>query len=103
MNLRTVLATVVAASFFSPVLVHANNDEKAKALFVQGAAPPCAVCHTYSAAGSNGVVGPNLDELQPTAEAVRLAVTNGVGVMPAYGQTLSSEDIEAIVQFVAGK
>lgn len=103
MNLRTVLATVVAASFFSPVLVQANTDEKGKALFLQGAAPPCAVCHTYAAAGSNGVVGPNLDDLKPTAEAVRLAVANGVGIMPAYGQALSAEDIEAIVQFVAGK
>jgi cytochrome c6 len=103
MNLRTVLATVVGVSFFSPVLVQANSDEKAKSLFVQGAAPPCAICHTYSAAGSNGMVGPNLDDLQPTAQAVRLAVTNGVGVMPAYGETLSSEEIEAIVQFVSKK
>jgi cytochrome c6 len=49
------------------------------------------------------MVGPNLDDLQPTAQAVRLAVTNGVGVMPAYGETLSAEEIEAIVQFVSKK
>lgn len=82
-------------------LSNAADAERGKALFTQQAAPPCAVCHTYSKAGSNGMVGPNLDDLKPTAEQVRLAVTNGVGVMPQYGQMLSPEDIESLVLFVS--
>jgi mono/diheme cytochrome c family protein len=63
--------------------------------------PPCAICHTLEAAGAAGEIGPNLDELKPTEEQVRLAVTDGVGVMPAYEETLSEAEIAAVSQYVA--
>ncbi len=46
-----------------------------------------------------------LDELKPNAERVAAAVTNGIGIMPAY-EGLSKEQIDAValyVSTVAGK
>lgn len=60
----------------------------------------CGSCHTLSAAGSSGAVGPNLDELQPSFDAVVEQVTNGGGGMPAFGDTLSQEQIEAVATYV---
>jgi mono/diheme cytochrome c family protein len=53
-------------------------------------------------AQATGEIGPNLDELKPTRDRVRAAVTNGIGVMPAYGEILSAEQIDAIVEYVSG-
>jgi mono/diheme cytochrome c family protein len=61
----------------------------------------CGGCHTLEAAGSNGATGPNLDELQPSFEAVVEQVTNGGGGMPAFGDRLSEEEIRNVAAFVA--
>lgn len=61
----------------------------------------CATCHTLADAGAAGEIGPNLDVLKPTAAKVTDAVTNGVGVMPAYGETLSSAEISQLASYVA--
>lgn len=61
----------------------------------------CATCHTLAAAGSSGTVGPNLDELEPSEELVVHQVTNGGGVMPAFGETLSKAEIESVAKFVS--
>ena len=37
----------------------------------------CASCHTLADAGTNGTVGPNLDEAKPSAALVKQRVTNG--------------------------
>ena len=60
----------------------------------------CGVCHVLAAAGSNGQIGPNLDELKPQIEQVILAVTNGIGVMPSFEDTLSKEEIETVAYYV---
>ena len=65
------------------------------------AEPQCGICHTLADAGTTGEIGPNLDELKPTEEQVRLAVEDGVGVMPAYAETLSEEEIAAVAEYVA--
>jgi mono/diheme cytochrome c family protein len=44
----------------------------------------CATCHALQDANSNGNIGPNLDEIKPDIMRVISAVTNGIGVMPAY-------------------
>lgn len=75
-------------------------------IFAADATPPCAVCHTLADAEASGEVGPNLDQLQPALEMVRQAVTDGVGIMPSYAGTLSSEQVEAValdVSQVAGQ
>ena len=61
----------------------------------------CGMCHTLQAAGSKGLIGTNLDELKPLMQQVVLAVTNGIGVMPAFEGMLSSEEIEAVAHFVS--
>jgi outer membrane protein assembly factor BamB/mono/diheme cytochrome c family protein len=61
----------------------------------------CASCHTLSEAGTSGHVGPNLDELMPEDSLVETQVTNGGGVMPAFGGTLSKAEIEAIAAYVS--
>ena len=61
----------------------------------------CSMCHTLQAAGSEGQIGTNLDELKPLMPQVVLAVTNGIGVMPAFEGMLSSEEIEAVAHFVS--
>ena len=60
----------------------------------------CGVCHVLQAAGSDGQIGPNLNQLKPLKSQVILAVTNGIGVMPPFEGMLSSEEIEAVSYFV---
>lgn len=61
----------------------------------------CTSCHTLAAAGSHGTVGPNLDELKPSQALVETQVTNGGGGMPAFGETLSKEEIKNVAEFVS--
>ena len=61
----------------------------------------CGMCHTLQAAGSEGLIGTNLDELKPLMQQVVLVVTNGIGVMPSFEGMLSSEEIEAVAYFVS--
>ena len=61
----------------------------------------CGMCHTLQAAGTEGQIGTNLDELKPLMPQVVLVVTNGIGVMPAFEGMLSSEEIEAVAHFVS--
>lgn len=66
----------------------------------------CGGCHTLAAAGASGTVGPNLDDTQPPKELVVDRVTNGKGAMPAFGESYSAEQIEAVADYVlssAGK
>ena len=60
----------------------------------------CATCHTLEDAKSNGNIGPNLNEIKPDISRVLLAVTNGIGVMPAYKGQLSDEEINAVAIYV---
>ncbi len=60
----------------------------------------CGSCHTLKAAGSTGNVGPNLDDSKPPRELVIKNVTNGAGAMPAFGDKLSKEQIEAIADYI---
>ena len=61
----------------------------------------CSACHTLADAGSNGQIGPNLNEINPDKTRVINVVTNGIGVMPAYEGQLSSKEIEAVSHYVS--
>lgn len=61
----------------------------------------CSSCHTLAAAGSSGTVGPDLDELKPSQALVEKQVTNGGGGMPAFGGSLSKEEIKNVAEFVS--
>jgi len=65
------------------------------------AAQGCGGCHTLAAAGSNGQVGPNLDDLKPSYDAVMTQVTNGGGGMPPYGGQISETDIQNVSAYVS--
>ena len=60
----------------------------------------CGVCHTLQAAGSKGQIGPNLDQLKPQIPQIIYTVTNGIGVMPAFDGTLTTEEIEAVAHYI---
>jgi mono/diheme cytochrome c family protein len=71
----------------------------------------CGACHTLAAAGSDGVIGPNLDQLLGTgpksAQTVKAnqsrvlnAVQNGIGGRMPKG-ILQGAQAKAVTQFVA--
>ena len=60
----------------------------------------CGSCHTLSDAGTTGNIGPNLDELDVSTSDVENQVTSGGGGMPAFGDQLSSEEIQEVAAYV---
>ena len=60
----------------------------------------CGVCHVLQSAGSEGQIGPNLDQLKPTIHRIISVVTNGIGVMQAWEGILTHEEIEAVAYYV---
>ena len=77
-----------------------ESGKRGRQIFSETAPPPCATCHTLADAEATGAVGPNLDELARSVEQVQAAVTNGVGAMPPFGQTLSPEQIDDVARYV---
>ena len=73
-----------------------GGDTDGKAIF---ASAGCGGCHTLAAAGSNGTVGPNLDQAKPSLELAIDRVTNGKGGMPSFKGQLSQAQIEAVAKF----
>jgi cytochrome c551 len=61
----------------------------------------CSTCHGAKGTGGNG--GPDLNTmpLAQTEEGAIQQVTNGGGGMPAFGGTLSEEEIENVAAYVA--
>ena len=83
-------------------IIQANADElfiKGKEVFLE--AGNCATCHTLSDAGSNSMIGPNLNEIRPDIQRIIMAVRNGIGVMPAMEGILSDEEIDAVAHYVS--
>jgi mono/diheme cytochrome c family protein len=69
-----------------------------KQIFTQS----CGTCHTLGDAGTNGTVGPNLDQLSPDAARVQSAIENGgagTGAMPA--NIVTGQEAEAVAEYVA--
>ena len=60
----------------------------------------CGVCHTLQAAGSEGQIGPNLDQIKPSIDQIIYVVNNGIGVMQAWEGILTKEEIEAVAYYV---
>jgi sulfite dehydrogenase len=72
-----------------------------RALFIGGATPPCAICHTLKEAGATGNVGPVLDEVRPDEDRVAAAVRGGIGAMPSFAGSLTDAQIRAVARYVA--
>ena len=73
--------------------------DEGKKIFLGGG--NCATCHTLHDANSYGNIGPNLNEIKPDIMRIISAVTNGIGVMPAYEGELSAEEIKAVATYVS--
>jgi mono/diheme cytochrome c family protein len=92
------VVALVSGAVLAPVA--SANDEEGKLLFLKGAAPACAICHTLDAAGAAGAVGPSMNDLQPDAARVMNALKNGIGQMPAY-PSLTPEQMKILSEYVA--
>ena len=89
----------ITTTFFLSQNIKAEDIfDKGKLIFMRDG--NCATCHTLADANSNGNIGPNLDEIKPDISRVLMAVTNGIGVMPAYQGQLSEEEINAVATYV---
>ncbi|CAN1541901.1 CccA Cytochrome c, mono- and diheme variants [Burkholderiaceae bacterium] len=95
-----VIGAVALVSGAALTPVASANDEEGKLLFLKGAAPACAICHTLDAAGAAGAVGPSMNDLQPDAARVMNALKNGIGQMPAY-PGLTPEQMKILSEYVA--
>jgi mono/diheme cytochrome c family protein len=62
----------------------------------------CGTCHTLSRAGTNGQVGPNLDNVKLKPADVEAIVRSGSGAMPSFEGQLSNAEIAEVAKFVAG-
>jgi len=95
----TAAAETTTAADTGATTAAAQGDAAAgEAIF---AAQGCGGCHTLAAAGSTGNIGPNLDDLKPSYDAVMTQVTNGGGGMPAYGGQISETDIQNVAAYVS--
>jgi cytochrome c6 len=61
----------------------------------------CGSCHTLADAGTSGTIGPNLDQSMPSRDLAVDRVTNGMGAMPSFRDTLSPEQIQAVAEYVS--
>jgi cytochrome c oxidase subunit II len=89
-----------------------GGETDGKTLFTDAAEPAaCGSCHTLSDAGTTGTTGPNLDEVLPDLSEAEIResienpdakVTEGFqpGIMPRYGESLSPEQIDALVKYL---
>lgn len=114
-----VAALVAVLLFAGPSLIGAKEEgaaAKAAADYQSGSAPAadasdgkavfekasCGACHTFKAAGSTGVSGPDLDAAAPDAAGAEAKIRGGGGGMPAFEGELTDAEIAALAAFVSG-
>lgn len=60
----------------------------------------CGSCHTFADAGTNGAVGPNLDEASVDESAAETQIRNGGNGMPAFDDQLTDDEIQTLADYV---
>ncbi len=88
--------------FFIFLFMQAKSDpmfDMGKDVFLNKA--NCGACHILIDAGTEGVIGPNLNQIKPDMNRVMSAVINGIGVMPPFEDMLSLAEIEAVAHYVS--
>tara|TARA_X000001036_G_scaffold253644_1_gene236072 strand:- start:474 stop:800 length:327 start_codon:yes stop_codon:yes gene_type:complete len=102
MRIFKIFIVILLFSFPLTINLQADSEKMALGLDVYNNKAACGACHVLKAAASEGNIGPNLDILKPTEEQVKLIVTEGLGVMPAFGEEgiLTSEEIDAVSHYV---
>jgi mono/diheme cytochrome c family protein len=93
-----IYTAILVKMFFFQLVIADELFLKGKEIFLN--AGNCATCHSLKDAGSNAMVGPNLNQIRPDIGRVKNAVLNGIGVMPAYQGILSNEEIDAVSHYV---
>lgn len=87
--------------------VGTGGDVDGKSVFIDGG---CGGCHRLAAAGGAGTTGPDLDDLKLTdAEILESIVNPGAKIAdgyadampPTYKDSLSKEELDALVKFLA--
>ena len=98
-----IFIVVLLFSFSLTINLKADSEKMVLGLEVFNNKATCGACHVLKAAGSTGDIGPDLDSLKPLEEQVKGVVTEGLGVMPAFGEEglLTSEEIDAVSYYVA--
>ena len=94
---ETVVGTLAQPTDTAPSNIPEGDAAAGKELF---ASSGCGGCHTLADAGTNGNVGPNLDEAKPSLEKTYTQITNGGGGMPPYNDQLSEQQIADIAAYV---
>ena len=88
--------------FVGPQVVAEDKPLKSSGKGQQVFAENCGSCHTLSRAGTNGQVGPNLDDVNLKPADVEAIVQSGSGAMPSFEGQLSAAEIAEVAKFVAG-
>ena len=103
MRICKIFLFILLCSFFLMTDLKADSEKMVLGLEVFNNKAMCGTCHILKAAGSTGDIGPDLDSLKPSEEQVKGVVTEGLGVMPAFGEEglLTSEEIDAVSHYVA--
>jgi mono/diheme cytochrome c family protein len=102
-------ALVIVLLFAGPSLIGAKKSSTTGAASGIGApsgsgvfaSAGCGGCHTLKAAGASGTVGPNLDQLRPSAATVSGIVRSGGGTMPSFAGKLREAQIAAVATYVS--
>ena len=97
MEIRKIFLIFTIFFIMSPSIA---QDKMELGLDVYNNKAMCGTCHILKSAGSVGEIGPNLDMLKPLKAQIINAVTNGIGVMPPWGDILTPEEIEAVAYFI---
>jgi cytochrome c6 len=92
------LVVGVALSVASATATEPAEITEGRELFVTTG---CGSCHVLGDAGTRGIVGPNLDRLQPSEADVRRVVTDGAPGMPSFAGRRTPEEIDQLAAYVA--
>jgi len=93
-----VVGTVPKAETTTVPAIYQHGDAAAgKAVFTSAG---CGGCHTLADAGTNGKVGPVLDEAKPSLSLAVQRVTKGAGAMPPFKGQLTDKQIANVAAYV---
>jgi cytochrome c6 len=93
-----VVGTVPKAETATVPAIYQHGDPAAGKAFFTSAG--CGGCHTLADAGTNGKVGPVLDEAKPSLSLAVQRVTKGAGAMPPFKGQLTDKQIANVAAYV---
>ena len=76
-----------------------SKAQRGREVFLEQTRPSCGTCHSLADAKVTGSVGPNLDELRPSLEQIKVAVSKGLGAMPAQTH-LTEQQLDDLAHYI---